>query len=129
MREALFRGKRVDNGEWVEGGITFAMDGTPYICPARFSDYNEEIEVLPETVGQWIGVTDVDGKKIFEGDILQEEYYADGDEIGVVVHDDRKCWYLVHSEKYGWWKTLDGTISGWKVIGNIHDNAKLLEDA
>ena len=127
MQETLFRAKRADNGEWVEGDLVHTKTTSRGVITEIYT-LGMAYEVRPETVGQWIGVTDKNGKKIFAGDILQSENYQPGDEIGVVVHDDRKCQYWVHSEKYGWWLMLDET-DGWEVLGNIHDNAKLLEDA
>lgn len=127
MREHLYRGKRVYNGEWVYGGISYFMGGTPYICPERFSDYDEEIEVLPDTVCEYTGLTDKNGNKIFEGDILEwAEYRMEiywGEDVGV---------------GYGFmWRSVDGTdycesitgfIDEYEVIGNIHDNPELLEN-
>lgn len=115
MREILFRGKRVDNGDWVAGGISFGLCQTPYICPTM-----QNIEVIPETVGQYTGLTDKNGKKIFEGDIVK------------IRHDDNP--YLVGftgiEDKYGnCIITNQEAIDRFevKVIGNIHSDPELLE--
>lgn len=142
MREILFRGKRAAGGQWVEGGITFDASKTPYICPERFSDYDEEIEVIPATVGQFTGLTDKNGKKIFEGDILLidvESEHPDKDKRkerhitkAVVVFENGEFTLqgkeLVLFTYYGV-KYLHKAASfkKYEVIGNIYGNAALLE--
>lgn len=142
MREILFRGKRVDNGEWVEdyfiqkGSQTFIASYPYFTGKVHETSWLEFcfggfIEVIPETVGQFTGLTDKNGKKIFEGDICEfdndepdenERYtnYAvqwDCVNCQYVVVDGRNCedcldiFFAKHAE----------------VIGNIHDNPELLE--
>ena len=82
MREILFRGKRLDNGEWVEGAFLNDRDGAFYICPAAtditYGDNGNRrrigcwFSVDPATIGQYTGLTEK-GKRIFEGDIVR--YY------------------------------------------------------
>ena len=133
MREILFRGKRIDNGEWVEGEMLHDMQDRPYIywktpkeLPIVFSNH---AIVDPATLGQFTGLTDKNGKKIFEGDIVKHycEHRADGIiSIGVVFWDENHCMFLrtsmCGSETPQIWKNCE-----YEVIGNIHDNPELLE--
>lgn len=131
MREILFRGKRVDNGEWVHGGIVHQTDhyGEPvdryYIIDGTETqdyDIGYEYEVVPETVGQFTGLRDKNGKRIFEGDILSFETMRGT--ISFTVYYDEEC---------GVWQPFGDSYCGFdpkdvEVIGNIHDNPELLED-
>lgn len=108
MREILFRGKRVDNGEWVYG----------YLC-----------EVIPETVGQYTGLTDKNGKKIFEGDIVHCISNTDCGNCVVIFEEGE--FRLIPDRYYKTYTTGGGyhAIRCFikEVIGNIHDNPELLK--
>ena len=135
MREILFRGKRRDNGEWVEGGYIpldvesgYAYIVKPYHYASSLSPLDiiklQSILVLPETVGQYTGITDNTGKKIFEGDIVKE-YNIFGVEVGIgAVHwsDLFLAWHITKNKSM-----YSGNIASYEVIGNIHDNPELLE--
>lgn len=119
MREILFRGKRVDNGEWAEGGFFYGFNnGEPRICP----QYDFSQEVIPETVGQYTGKTDKNGKKIFDGDIVR---YDNG--TGDIAWCDYNAAWMCAEEKGEYWEWF-GNMSEIEIIGNIYDNSELLEE-
>ena len=128
MREYLFRGKRKDNGEWVEGcGIIATENWVSILTVIDDIDENSsevnEIEVLPETVGQYTGLNDKNGKKIFEGDVV--DILTENEEIGVVTYDEG-CFYV---KADGFSVDFRNNINGKDllVIGNIYDNLELLK--
>ena len=137
MREILFRGKRVDNGEWVEGyylkannhwhkkGIHEDWIATFTIQNGGWCNVVGKHAVIPETVGQYTGLTDKNGTKIFEGDIVKY-----GDTINKVVFEQRNgtAYFGVAMDKTETWHFCYLTNSaGMEIIGNIHDNPELLE--
>lgn len=142
-REILFRGKRTDNGEWVYGyyikatchwhsyGVHEDWIATDTIQNGGWCNVRGKHAVAPETVGQYTGLTDKNGKKIFEGDILDTDIerpyliveFRDGCFM-FNCNDGGEDYYDImlpickepHNEyKYG------------EVIGNIHDNPELMK--
>lgn len=128
MRELLFRGKSVENGEWVYGGVFPNMRRDKW----HIGDTWEAVEVEPDTVGQYVGLNDAENKKIFDGDIL--------------LFGKKKLVVWFNGEAFQWQaKQIYGDIvtdnidMGWiaaevplnekmttKVIGNIHENIDFL---
>lgn len=132
MREILFRGKRVYNGEWIEGSLVVWPDGNKDICVHESQDASMfACTVIPETVGQYTGLLDKNGKRIFEGDILQFDYVGQNRGVNgtaVVSFQDGKF-----GVEWGWHKEfvcLDAFANTTKeIVGNIYDDPELTGDS
>ena len=144
MRDIIFRGKRIDNDEWVYGDLVRDNIGGSYVFPNDAKALYTEYKVNPETVGQYSGLTDKNGTKIFEGDVIEYTRYnlkteynrneRDIKEIGRIFWNDNKHAFYYRAK-------LDcGAVSGLlifdddrcegfdiKVIGNEYDNSELIE--
>nr|DAG57153.1 MAG TPA: YopX protein [Caudoviricetes sp.] len=155
-REILFRGKRLDNGDWVEGyytelpcgslGATIFSNDDELVCEdtksyiikvftkqhTNYSNSNplqviecEKYEVIPETVGQFTGLCDKNGNKIFEGDIVKVTTGLEGykstyhSTIHRVTYDVRNCGVAV------FYPFDNSDMVEAEVIGNIYDNPEL----
>ena len=143
MRDILFRGKRLDNGEWVEGDLVHSAYKIWDTCVGTYSSSLGMHQVDPSTVGQYTGLKDKDGKRIFEGDIIRTHYAntRKNDFIEqVVFHNGRFCsLYKIPGPGNGkiWANLPDGVphlpqdktphMEWCEVMGNIHDNYELLE--
>lgn len=148
MREILFRGKRIDNGEWTEGYfLQLYRSERAFIVPKLFVQRGTlrmsgetppkiiPIEVLPETVGQYTGLLDKNGKKIFEGNIIDYTWdtLCGGKEhrTYVISYDDNAATFVGDSVSDTPRHRLPTFIYIGKrgeVIGNIYDNKELLND-
>lgn len=134
MREIIFRGKRCDNDMWVEGFYCCLYDSKgnescriyPGYAETDCGDfYPDWFGVDPETVGQYTGLKDKNGKKIFEGDIVRY-----GDTVHKVVFEQRNgtaYFGLVYSSIETFPFDYYQDLKQIEVIGNIHENPELLE--
>lgn len=140
-REILFRGKR-KNGQWVYGSLVVSENIAPAIYYEVGKGLVKQLDwcyVKPDTVGQYTGLKDKNGKKIFEGDIvhLKGDGY-DGSKVGkdyyrvVTFHEGSFCLsiedgihHTVHTPIY---EHCDShSIVNWVVIGNVTDNPELMK--
>ena len=122
MREILFRGKgdkKYNDGMWYFGVPIRCYDGDWQICTN-----NSKSTVIPETIGQYTGLADKNGTKIFEGDIVKRFWFG------------KMCIYQIDYEnglasfigRAGMkFTTFDYDSEEFEVIGNIYDNPELLE--
>lgn len=137
MREVKFRGKRLDNGEWAYGYLVelFTEVGERYIIDAcrHFDRDNyslDAVEVDPQTVGEYTGLKDENGKEIYEGDILSSEYPVEGNKNCHPVVWGRGRWDVDHSINdccKAWRGDLNGHHVSEEVIGNIYENPEPLK--
>ncbi len=122
MREIEFRGKLINSGKWAYGNLDIKKTGTAIITPDNtvIGTYGK---VIPETIGQYTGLKDKNGKKIYEGDIVKA-FYFETEVIG-------KIEFI-----YGTFALTNSAISdnqlfifeNLEVIGNIWDNPELLKE-
>lgn len=134
MRESLFRGKRVDNGDWTYGYLFVCWDRC-YILWGMSGDNPIKEEVVPETIGEYTGLKDQNGKKIFEGDIVRYRHeFWQCPMQSVVEYCVDKWNYPAFDLKDNDYYEANGLQLAhemeieFEVIGTIHDNPELLED-
>ena len=124
MREILFRGK--DIKEHWQIGLLAHIGNAWYI--SNSAGIPTACEVIPSTIGQYTGLTDKNGKRIFEGDILRLAYHPEEDVI-IEWHDGRFNFRKKNRPKdYGYERLccVQIAVSHLRVIGNIYDNPELL---
>lgn len=121
MREILFRGKgdkKYNDGMWYLGVPTRCYDGDWQICTD-----DSKRTVIPETIGQYTGLADKNGTKIFEGDIVKR-VWLDKTSVYQIVYDNGLASFIGQAGME--FTTFDDDSEEFEVIGNIYDNPKLL---
>lgn len=155
-REILYRGKRKDNGEWIESLTLFQLDENLYMLQTAWADITYDlqynitailgrkkpflVEVIPSTVGQYTGLTDKNGVKIFEGDIVRlDNRSPEGSWTAVVEFGNPNgtySWGYQLKRIYGdegfnpdilLWIEMEETGATCEIIENIHDNPEMLK--
>ena len=127
MREILFRGKRLDNGQWVEGNYVYRpkLTGEHYIVAYNCAGSNLWFLVDPATVGQYTGLKDKNGKRIFEGDVVQICSNSIFSMVGVVEYRDGG--FEIRDEENDMYECLWYEDMEMEVLYNIHDGPELVE--
>lgn len=139
MREILFRGKNADNGEWVYGSYLHTKkirlcivrdeseveENTQHLivqdalaCDWGFKNGMQVVDVLPETVGQFTGLTDKNGKDVFDGDIVLIE--GINGRCVIEYHEETACWYI-HVLSVNKYLHLFNHMDEIEVLGNIYE--------
>lgn len=149
-REIKFRGKRVDNGEWIYGNLIkeedhYYISVAPlkiqlddgywehsYGYPPCATDFHLEnnFEVIPETVGQFTGLKDNNGEEIYEGDVITDDEFPHYLCIGYNYDATSFCGSKTSDfsvEGCFWFYNDIVMTDGWVVIGNIYDNPELIK--
>lgn len=121
----LFRGKRIDNGEWIFGNLIQTDDGVYIIQNYVPQNLIKNYEVDPSTICLCTGFQDKNGKLIFENDIVETQYGK------AVVVWDKSEWRIKWNDDLIWRKDLHywANDNSWRieVVGNKFDNPELLE--
>ena len=140
MREIKFRGKRIKNGEWVYGDLRQENSGRKVIMtnlstwgdnPDDVEPYGDDITIDPNTIGQYTGIKDKNGKEIYEGDIVKTPLL---DPIFGDILADAWCNALIRFNQGSFVVSyynshniyLQDLCDKIELLGNIHDNPELL---
>lgn len=137
MMEIKFRGKRVDNGEWIFGGLLYSGNDTFIVERIMYRDNHCNVagsfRVDPKTIGQFTGLKDKYNKEIYKGDIVTRDnttiFGSAPLSMAVIVYDENNASFWVSNTKHldtKYFKMFN-LSKDWKVVGNIYDDLKLLK--
>ena len=128
MRTIKFRGKRVNGGEWVKS-MTISYGTIKRKAYEMFFEIlpNKWVGVVPETVGQFTGMLDKNGKEIYEGDIIQSKMPISGELFNLEVAFKNGSFGTIGDITGELLPLIECDLTEYIVIGNIHDNPELLE--
>ena len=127
MRTIKFRGKRIDGGGWVVGFYQPHANGKVVFIGdySGLTDIPKLHKVIPESVGQWTGLVDMDMAEAYEKDVV-DVYFQDGDvERAVLIWDANRFRYQLKSSERSLWG-FDDTLR-FKIVGNLIDSPELME--
>lgn len=138
MREILFRAKQIDDGEWVEGYYAMMGKGNlirHYIVQncaltGLFEDpednmYFNDVEIDPETLCQYTGLNDKNGKRIWENDIVEDKRFKELHKVVFRTKDGG--WYVENIQIGALFRIIAGTSYQYEVKGNVFDNPEYLD--
>ena len=131
MREILFRGKRTINGDWVygyfvRGNERKSLRDSIFVYDSETQSFND-YKINPSTLGQYTGLTDKNGKRIFEGDIVKTDKFSEPNKQYIIKYDLQFGAFIGQDRYNVYFVTFDGDSGDFEIIGNIHDNPELLE--
>ena len=131
MREILFRGKWTINGDWVYGDFVHgnerkSLRDSIFVYDSETQSFND-YKINPSTLGQYTGLTDKNGKRIFEGDIVKTDKFSEPNKQYIIKYDLQFGAFIGQDRYNVYFVTFDGDSGEFEVIGNITDNPELLE--
>lgn len=127
--ENLFRGKRLDNGQWVYGNLLAPAAGEVPAYSIKPGLSGRRIQVEPDTVGRYIGVRDSQGVKIYEGDLIAKARKdRRAEQVFEVWWSEGCCGFIAGRGVHTRPNLNPATVAAYLVVGNIYDNPELLFD-